>query len=559
LDPQTQWFREAKLGMFVHFGIYALLGRGEWVMYNEDIRREEYEKLTRRFNPSAFDADEWVQTARRAGCRYITVTAKHHDGFCLFDSALTDYKITNTPFARDLIGELVDACHRGKMRIIFYYSQPDWHHPNFVHRPGTFKDLDYRRPDDEPNWPRYLDYYQGQVKELCTNYGSIDGIWFDGVQRTEKEWQGRRVYEMIKSYQPAAVVNDRAGYGDFFTPERSLAVRSAAAGYMVEACQSVAKEAWGYRKQATLYSSPHLLHSMLRMVGAGGNYLLNVGPKPDGSLPQDWVQRLYDIGAWLGDHGKAVYGTDGCPLLDEADDTLYTRSGKRAFLQLLQWPESDRLQLRNLRRAPVRARMLKTGQRLGVDSDGEMVVLTGLPASPPDAAANVVEMTFDTPNMFRPAPQPPAPVAIECAQSKPLRLVPQDAVVRGFGLKGSLLAVEEPNRGADAARTRGAVFGTSWQPDQKAEWTVRCPRAMQLRVAVELSCPELYAGGTFTVKAAGQTLRGQVSTTDGFREVQLGVIRLPRGESTLTFSPEKLNIAYYFAAVRQVILRPVRS
>ena len=153
LDADQQWFPAARFGMFIHFGLYALLGRGEWVMYNEDIPREEYSKLAERFNPHRFDAAAWVAAAQRCGCRYITVTAKHHDGFCLFDSALTDYKITNTPFKRDLIGELVTACRQAGMRVCLYYSQPDWHHKNFVHRPQAFKDLQYARPDDRPDWP----------------------------------------------------------------------------------------------------------------------------------------------------------------------------------------------------------------------------------------------------------------------------------------------------------------------------------------------------------------------------------------------------------------------
>jgi len=222
IKNELRWFYETRFGMCIHFGIYSLLERNEWSMLLENIPRAEYEKLATKFNPFRFDADEWVKLAEDAGAKYITVTAKHHDGFCMFDSALTDYKITNTPFKRDLIGELVDACHRHGMRIVIYYSQPDWHNPNYLHHKGAFKDLPNPPETDRSDWPAYQKYYMGQVEELCTKYGQIDGIWFDGSHKTVEEWKGREVYALIKKHQPHAVVNDRARFGDFFTPERSL-------------------------------------------------------------------------------------------------------------------------------------------------------------------------------------------------------------------------------------------------------------------------------------------------------------------------------------------------
>ncbi len=564
LAPQLKWFPEARFGMFVHFGLYALLGRGEWVQYHENIPREEYAKLTRRFNPKRFDADEWVRTARRAGCRYMTVTVKHHDGFCLFDSRLTDYKITNTPFQRDLIGELIGACQRDGMRIILYYSQPDWHHPNYVHRKGIFKDLDCDRDGDDPDWPKFLDYYIGQVEELCTNYGRIDGFFFDGVQRTEKQWLGRQVYDLIRQHQPGAVVNDRAGYGDYFTPERSLSALPAVAGYMVEACQSVARGAWGFQKEAELYSSPHLLHSMIRMAAANGNYLLNVGPKPDGTLPDEWVQRLADIGDWLQQHGKAIYGTQGCPLRDESEDMLYTRKAERVFLHLLRWPETDRVELQSLCKLPLRARMLRTNTKLRLEADGDATVICGLPASPPDPFANVIEMVFDSDEMFRTLPKPAPPAVIGLARTKPTSLTPDRALTRGFGFKGSPLRVERRQLSPASVGIADTqpVFSSSWQPEQKAEWIIAAPQPMRCSIAAEMACPKLYAGGTFLVDVAGQKLRGKVPATAGdgdFVEVKLGTVELPEGESRLKLSPERLNIAYYFANVRQVILRPGSS
>jgi alpha-L-fucosidase len=552
LDPQCQWFPEARFGMFVHFGLYALLGRGEWVMYHEQIPRAEYVPLMRRFNPRRFCADEWVDAAERAGCRYLTVTAKHHDGFCLFDSALTDFKITNTPFRRDLIGELIEACQRRGMRICLYYSQPDWHHPAYVHRPGAFKDLQYQNPGDAPDWPAFVEYYLGQVEELCTRYGRIDGIWFDGVQRTEAQWQGRRVYELIKRHQPHAVVNDRAGYGDFYTPERNLAVRPSAAGYMVEACQSVAHGAWGFQKDAVLYSSPHLLQSCLRMFGAGGNYLLNVGPRPDGSLPADWLQRLNDIGDWLGVHGRAVYGAEGCPLRAESENLVYTRQGRKLYAHLLQWPDDNQVILRQLAAVPTRARLLATGAKLRVQAEQGTVTVRDLPSLPPHPAANVIELTFATDRLFAPLPAAPRPPVVTVGPG-PCALTPDTAVLRGFGIKGSVLA---PQTLPDGSQT----FPAGWVPDVKAEWLLECAQAGRYRVSFEVACTAPHEGSVLQVQAAGQKVRGEVPDTGGFGnyvEVQMGELDLSAGQTKLTAAPVKMHYAYCLGNVRRVWLKPV--
>lgn len=281
IPDELRWFYKARFGMFVHYGISSLLGRGEWVMYWENIPRREYEKLAADFNPIKFSAADWVGLAVDAGARYMTVTAKHHDGFCLFDSKLTDFTSTNTPFGRDIIGELADECGRRSLPLILYYSQPDWHHPNFVHNSGAFKDLDAPPESDEPDWEKYLEFYIGQVEELMKQYEPA-GIWFDGSHKTEEEWRGREVYELIKRYDPNAIVNDRGRYGDMFTPERSLP--EDLTGYLFEACQSISKQAWGYREDSDNFTVPELVGSLQKMAGAGGNYLLNVGPRPDLSL-----------------------------------------------------------------------------------------------------------------------------------------------------------------------------------------------------------------------------------------------------------------------------------
>ncbi len=202
-----KWFEEAKFGLFIHWGIYSLIGRGEWVMHNEKIPVEEYEKLQPQFNPTEFDAEKWVQLAQAAGMKYITITSKHHDGFCMFDSKLTDYTSMHSPAQRDFIGELTRACQKHGMKISYYYSLLDWHHPDY-----------------KTNLPAYIEYAKGQLRELCTNYGKIDGIWFDGGwEHSAEEWHSKEIIDMIRELQPGIVINNRARYdGDFDTPEQHV-------------------------------------------------------------------------------------------------------------------------------------------------------------------------------------------------------------------------------------------------------------------------------------------------------------------------------------------------
>ncbi|MBI4027521.1 MAG: alpha-L-fucosidase [Verrucomicrobia bacterium] len=554
LPRELEWFREARFGMFVHFGLYALSGRNEWIMYNDKIPRAEYAKLTRRFNPRRFKAEEWVGVARAAGARYLTITAKHHDGFCLFDSALTDFKITNTPFGRDLIGELIHACQKTGLRIILYYSQPDWRHPNYVHRKGAFKDLQYDLPDDQPDWDKYMAYVFGQVEELCTKYGRIDGIWFDGCQRTERMWRGRELYRLIKKHQPAAVINDRAGYGDYFTPERSLSNLPAAAGYMVEACQSICRESWGYRRKGNLFSSPSLLDSLVRMIANDGNYLLNIGPKPDGSLPEDQVQRLLDIGRWLKQHAPAIYGVRGLPLRAESEDMLYTANGRKVYLHLLRRPVANAISLSRLKTHPVSAKLMGSPSALGIDGKNGCVRLTGLPSRPRHPCPQVIEMTFARADSVKPAPKPPPPTQHHVALRGPTVLDVTTATRTGFGLKGSVIELHK----SDQAGAPCHYLSPWTHPCQKVTWYLCCKQPMRRRVTVRMASLPLHGGARFVVKVGRQVLHGVVPETkhhQDFQDVPLGTIRLPKGRSKLALAPIELALGYFFAHIQCVVLR----
>jgi len=551
-DPSIRWFDEARFGMFIHFGIYALLGRGEWVMYHEEIPRGEYEPLMKRFNPARFDADEWVGLARRAGARYITVTAKHHDGFCMFDSKHTDHKITNTPFGRDLIGELIRACRRARMRIVLYYSQPDWHHPNYVNRKGAFKDLQHPPAGDRPDWPAYQRYLESQVLELVTQYGHIDGIWFDGSHKSEREWRGRRLYRLIKRHQPHAVVNDRARYGDFFTPERSLP--EDLTGFLFEACESVSAESWGYRKDTSLFSVPHLVESLARMSAAGGNYLLNVGPKPDGTIPREQALRMQGVGAWLARNGEAIYGTRECRIATGSPHILATRAGRSLHLLLLRWPTEDRLLIPGIRSEPAAAQLIG-GEPLAARATREGLELLGLPAGPVEASVNVIRLRFGSAprlRVQRPARATRKTVALRAGALNRLRAA--DAQLHGYGVKGHRLHLRTPEAGATAPCISG--WGAL---EQFATWSVHSPAKRRYRVSVRLACPDPYAGSRYAVESAGGRVEGEVKATrsfDDFRLQSLGTLALPRGASKVTLKALHLPYGYIFADVQAVELRP---
>ena len=552
IPDELRWFADARFGMFVHYGLYALLERGEWVMYEENIPRDEYEKLAERFDPHLFDAEQWVGVALSAGARYITVTAKHHDGFCLFESELTDYHIGNTPFGRDLIGELVEACHLAEMRIIFYYSQPDWHHPNYVHNPGAFKDLDNPPESNEPDWGRYVEYYMGQVRELCTNYGHIDGIWFDGSHKTVEEWHGREVYDMIKELQPGAVVNDRARWGDFFTPERSLP--EDLTEYMFEACESVSPTNWGYQGDTALHSGPHLIRSLVKMAGAGGNSLLNVGPAPDGTIPVDQAARMRDIGRWLESYGESVYGTQAGPALPD-ENLRATRKGNSIYVHLFEWPETNRMFLPGFGRADVEfAMLLPYNAPLKVEEAEGGIELHWLPSLPFDASANVIRIDLRAvPETFE--RRPPVPDAPQTTAIPPGGAVfgADDATLEGRGVKGAQLRVltDEPT---------GRRYIDHWMvPDHLAHWDLDLASGGRYSVTVSLRASEAQAGAVVAVRFGEQEVAAEAPATGdppGFVDVHAGVLDLPAGNVRLTVGPHTLKWGYLLCGVEKVALEP---
>ncbi|MCU1233344.1 MAG: glycoside hydrolase, family 29 (alpha-L-fucosidase) [Candidatus Solibacter sp.] len=359
-DGRDWWF-EKRFGMFVHWGLYAIHGLHEQEQWRYRVPRAEYEKLARQWNPVKYDPDAWLDLAAAAGMKYICLTTKHHDGFCLWDTKQTSYNTMNTPYGKDVVKMLADACHRRGVPLCLYYSIADWHQPNYPNQ-GRHHEL-APQPGDQPDLMRYLDFLKAQVRELCTNYGELGGIWWD--MNVDKHVD-RSINDMIRKLQPKAVINNR-GFddGDFGTPERDYETNGEELltfAQRTEACQSVGSESWGYRKNEDYYTDRHLIRSIDKYLARGANYLLNVGPAPDGTIPERPSAILRRIGKWYGAVKESVEGTLPASNLTSNRSVLLTRRDATVYVHLHKDAIRDVVQLKPIAVMPKRATVLNTGR-----------------------------------------------------------------------------------------------------------------------------------------------------------------------------------------------------
>jgi alpha-L-fucosidase len=345
-----QWFQDAKFGMFIHWGTYSVLEDGEWVMEVRKMPIVEYEKLPPRFNPEKFNAAEWVTLAKSAGMKYITITSKHHDGFAMFDSKVSDWTIVKrTPWKQDPLKMLADECHKQGIHLSFYYSQLDWHHPDYFPRGRTGKAAG--RPESG-DWNKYLDYQDAQLRELLTNYGEIGGIWFDGWwDKPDAKWRLDRAYQLIHSLQPQTLVGNNHHQlpkpgEDIQMFEKDLPGKNTA-GFNAEArigelpleTAETINTAWGYNASDHNFKSTRdLVQYLVRAAGNNANFLLNIGPRPDGTIPPEFVERLHQMGEWLDKNGESVYGTRGGPIAPHPWGVT-TQKGNKVYVHILDWPD----------------------------------------------------------------------------------------------------------------------------------------------------------------------------------------------------------------------------
>ena len=394
-----RWFQDAKFGLFVHWGIYSVLGDGEWVMNNRRIPVASYEKLPALFNPTEFDAKEWVSLAKSAGMKYITITSKHHDGFAMFDSKVSDWDIVDrTPYKKDVLKALAEECQKQGLKLFFYHSQLDWHHPDYYPRGRTGREAG--RPDDG-EWYRYLDYMDAQLTELLTNYGPIGGIWFDGWwDRPDADWRLQKTYDLIHRLQPAALVGSNHHKKpfpgeDFQMFEKDLPGKNTAGfnadseigDLPLETCETI-NNSWGFNLNDPRHKSTRdLVHYLVRAAGYGANFLLNVGPMPNGRIQPEHVTRLQEIGQWLGRHGESIYGTRGGPVPPRPWGVT-TQKGNTVYVHLLDW-EDEAIALPALGGKVASARMLAGGAPVNVREEAGSVVLR-VPKAGRDALDTVV-------------------------------------------------------------------------------------------------------------------------------------------------------------------------
>jgi alpha-L-fucosidase len=381
-----QWWGEARFGLFIHWGPVSLTGteigwsraggRRGYGSWGELVPVEVYDNLYKKFNPTGFDAREWVAVARAAGMNYLVFTSRHHDGFSMFDTKAGDYRITSSesPFRRDVVRELADACHEVGLRFGLYYSQPDWHHP------------DAFTPDRHG---RYLDYLKQQVTELSSNYGRLDILWFDGLGKPARDYDGEGLVRIIRGLQPRIIINNRTGLPeDHDTPEQRVGKYQDQRPW--ESCITIGRQ-WAWKPDDELKSLKECLQTLVLCAGGDGNLLFNVGPMPDGRIEARQVNRLKEMGSWLSKYGESIYGTRGGPWKPQKA-VASTRKGNTVFLHVLRW-DGESLVLPDIGRKVKQASLFGGGRAGVTQNDGKLVV--GVPPAERDAVDTVIRLELE--------------------------------------------------------------------------------------------------------------------------------------------------------------------
>lgn len=522
-EERTRWFREAKFGMFIHWGAYSVIGRHEWIRTMAQIPQAEYDVYAKQFNPVKFNADAWVDLAKNAGAKYMVITSKHHDGFSIFRSQVSDYDIEMTPYAGDPLKQLAAAAKKKDMRLGFYHSIMDWHHPDYRPRRSWEYPKNYK---EGGNNNRYIDFMKAQLKELLTGYGDVAMIWFDG------EWEHTlaeakrddEVYDFIRGLQPNTLINDRlyerkpGNKADFGTPEQYVPATGfkdpSGKPILWEACVTINNDSWGYNKYETDFKTDRdLIRMLVEVVSKGGNLLLNVGPKPDGTIQDEFVTRLNAMGRWMKVNQEAIYDTTASPFERMSFFGRATTKGNKLYLHIFDWPKDGTLRVAGLRNIVHSARLLADPSRKIVSKrDGDDILLA-LPGTAPDEIASVVELTLDG-----------APVSVPFANR------PDAKGLISLGVESCEIETEFEQR-AKKENALGHVYLTRWTRDKDVPyWKVEAPKAGRYRVEAFYSSRK--AGTPFAVEAGTAKLAGASINSGGdwvFKSQTLGEMELKQG------------------------------
>jgi len=549
-DPRTAWWQHDRFGMFIHWGIYAVpadssKGIAEWYMHNHKVPVAEYEKFAAQFNPVKFDADEWVRIAKDAGMKYIIITSKHHDGFCMFDSKLTEYDIIDaTPFDRDPLKELSEACKRQGIRLGFYHSVMDWHHPDYTpHRKWEHK----ARPESEANFDRYIEYMKGQLRELVTNYAPVSVLWFDGAWEGDaKKHHSEEVVALVRSLNPDIIINDRINLPeDHATPEQYIPMDALPEDRLWETCMTM-NDTWGYsRNDQNWKSVEDLVRKLVDIAHKGGNFLLNVGPTELGEIPPASVERLRAIGEWMKVNSESIYGTSKSPWRRVPFNGRCTAKGNRLYLHFFDWP-SEPVPLSGLKTTIMSASVLggKGIVRIRTGHDpftGGTAQTVAVPAERPDPIDSVVVLRFETP----PEVDDPGVLVRQSADGT-IVLTAEDAEVYGTHAR------------YEGRGPRGHI-GFWTDPEDFVEWILLVEDGDRFDVSVLYSCEPDSAGTEYVVLVGNQKLTGLVNSTGSwrsFRRKSVGIVRLRGGRYTLTIRPKTVPHGAVMN-LRQIELKPV--
>lgn len=400
-----RWFSEARFGMFIHWGPYSVWGRGEQILFREHLDQQVYAHAACQWRPDHFDAQAWADLAKQGGMKYAVLTTRHHDGYCLWDSQVTDYTSVAQAPCRDYVREYVEAFRAAGLRVGLYYSLADWRIPAYWNGPAL----------DPEGWAAFRDYVHAQVRELLSNYGQIDVIWFDGAwPHAAPDWKSAELVALMRELQPEILINNRLGavdtadtvdgggvieavghsgtLGDFGTPEHHISPDSTR---LWESCQVSTWRLWGYTAGERWRSADFLLDMLVEAASKGGNLLLNVGPDGSGQMPPEFVERAQTIGAWLELHGEAIYGSDAGEVCEFITRGRQIRKGNSLYLVIRFWDGSGSLTLAGLETRVLRAVLLTTGDELSLDQSADAVTLTGLPAEAPTPLFPVIRLECD--------------------------------------------------------------------------------------------------------------------------------------------------------------------
>jgi alpha-L-fucosidase len=368
---RMQWWHAARFGMFIHFGVYSTFERHEWVMENEAIPIAEYAAHAAKFHPAPNCPRAWAKLARAAGQKYMVMTTKHHEGFCNFNSGLTDYCAPKQGPGRDLVHEYVEAARAEGLRVGFYYSLMDWHHPDGA-----------RCATDEAARQRFVEYTHGLIREILTNYGKIDVLWYDVAWPLDAQgWESEKMNQMVFELQPEIVVNNRNKLeGDFSTPEQKIVAETN--GRAWESCMTL-NDSWGYQRADDNWkSSRTVIRNLIECARDGGNYLLNIGPKPDGSIPEESLRVLTEVGRWMDTNGHSIYASDPCQVR-RSNYASFTRTGNTLYMHVHFWP-GDYVAISGLRTKVISAHLVKTGVEVKFTQDDFQTKFVGLSEKAPD-------------------------------------------------------------------------------------------------------------------------------------------------------------------------------